>query len=141
MGAPVCDQGYVLSAFGNMVACAARGYLFTLDGGPARLRYSVCLPLGPGGIRRATVDVCHAWAAGWEVYDVLSCHAGILSQKALAIRLLNRASPAADGAAHHLGGGSRAGQTKKTPRLTPGGLCLSFAERHGEQTRNMLQII
>ena len=102
-----------------------------------RKRGTVCAPVCAECVRRAAVDVGHAWAAGWEVYDVLGCHAGILSQKALAIRLLNRAPPAADGDTQH----RRAGQTKKTPRLTPGGLCLSFAERHGEQTRNMLQII
>ena len=35
------------------------------------VRASVCAEC----VCRAAVDVCHAWAAGWEVYDVLGGHA------------------------------------------------------------------
>ncbi len=41
-----------------------------------RLCCTVGSPVGTKCVGCAAVDVCHARAAGWEVYDILGCHAG-----------------------------------------------------------------
>jgi hypothetical protein len=41
-----------------------------------RKRGTVGAPVGTKCVGCAAVDVRHAWAAGWEVYDVLGCHEG-----------------------------------------------------------------
>ena len=51
-----------------------------------RKRSTMGAPVCPECVCRAAVDVCHAWAAGREVYGVRGCHVLLIADKQKALQ-------------------------------------------------------